>query len=218
MSLPFSAARARNAGFERLSQIDPEVRFVQFLDGDCEIADGWLERGRRALEEQPEAAVIFGRRNERFPERSIYNRLADIEWNLTDHQWEGRRGSRGVRWRRDDPGRGIPGRRRLQSLDSGGRGTRALPAAPRRGILGGPTRCRHDLARLGDVAVPPVGPAAVSHRLRRSRLRDPLWPPWRRSVSPPDPQCPVLGAGLAAGPDRRGKRRRGSLVGRSPVG
>ena len=81
MSLPFSAARARNAGFERLSRIDPEVRFVQFLDGDCEIADGWLERGRRALEEQSEAAVIFGRRNERFPDRSIYNRLADIEWN-----------------------------------------------------------------------------------------------------------------------------------------
>jgi GT2 family glycosyltransferase len=82
MSLPFSAARARNAGFERLSRIDPEVRFVQFLDGDCEIAEGWLERGRRVLEEQPGAAVVFGRRNERFPERSIYNRLADIEWNV----------------------------------------------------------------------------------------------------------------------------------------
>jgi len=82
MSLPFSAARARNAGFERLSRIDPEVRFVQFLDGDCEIADGWLERGRRELEEHSEAAVTFGRRNERFPDRSIYNRLADIEWNI----------------------------------------------------------------------------------------------------------------------------------------
>jgi GT2 family glycosyltransferase len=82
MSLPFSAARARNAGFERLLRVDPELRFVQFLDGDCEVADGWLERGRHVLEEQPEAAVVFGRRNERFPERSIYNRLADIEWNM----------------------------------------------------------------------------------------------------------------------------------------
>jgi GT2 family glycosyltransferase len=82
MSLPFSAARARNAGFERLSRIDPEVQFVQFLDGDCEVADGWLERGRRVLEEQSRAAVVFGRRNERFPERSIFNRLADIEWNI----------------------------------------------------------------------------------------------------------------------------------------
>src|SRR4051812_26981123 len=42
MSRPFTAARARNAGFERLSRINPGVRFVQFLDGDCEIADGWL--------------------------------------------------------------------------------------------------------------------------------------------------------------------------------
>jgi GT2 family glycosyltransferase len=82
MSLPFSAARARNAGFERLLRVDPEVRFVQFLDGDCEVADGWLERGRRVLEEQPATAVVFGYRNERFPERSIYNRLADIEWNM----------------------------------------------------------------------------------------------------------------------------------------
>ena len=44
MSTPFSAARARNAGFERLMQVDPAVRFVQFLDGDCEVADGWLDR------------------------------------------------------------------------------------------------------------------------------------------------------------------------------
>jgi GT2 family glycosyltransferase len=82
MSLPFTAARARNAGFERLVQVDPELRYVQFLDGDCEVAEGWLERGRRVLEEQPRAAVVFGRRNERYPDRSIYNRLADIEWNM----------------------------------------------------------------------------------------------------------------------------------------
>src|SRR4051812_38484166 len=50
MSRPFTAARARNEGFERLRAIDPEVRFVQFVDGDCELVDGWLERGRRELE------------------------------------------------------------------------------------------------------------------------------------------------------------------------
>jgi glycosyltransferase involved in cell wall biosynthesis len=82
MSMPFTAARARNAGFEWLLQIDSDVRFVQFLDGDCEVADGWLERGRCALEKQSKAAVAFGRRNERFPECSVYNRLADIEWTI----------------------------------------------------------------------------------------------------------------------------------------
>jgi GT2 family glycosyltransferase len=84
MSAPFSAARARNAGFERLSQIDPGVRLVQFLDGDCEVADGWLDRARAAMEDRPRAAVVFGRRCERFPDRSIYNRLADLEWNVPD--------------------------------------------------------------------------------------------------------------------------------------
>jgi glycosyltransferase involved in cell wall biosynthesis len=80
-SAPFSAARARNAGFERLREIAPGVRFVQFLDGDCEVADGWLDRARRELETRPELAVVFGLRRERFPEHSIYNRLADLEWN-----------------------------------------------------------------------------------------------------------------------------------------
>jgi GT2 family glycosyltransferase len=84
MSIPFTAARARNAGFGRLLEVDPGVRFVQFLDGDCEVADGWLDRGRRALEERPGTAVVFGRRNERHPDRSIYNRLADFEWNGPD--------------------------------------------------------------------------------------------------------------------------------------
>ena len=52
---PFSAARARNAGFERLLEVDPGVRFVQFVDGDCEVVDGWLEPGRAELEARPEA-------------------------------------------------------------------------------------------------------------------------------------------------------------------
>lgn len=77
MSLPFSAARARNAGFEKVAS---DVRFVQFVDGDCEIVEGWIERAGRELEQRPDAAVVCGRRRERFPEKSIYNRLADLEW------------------------------------------------------------------------------------------------------------------------------------------
>jgi GT2 family glycosyltransferase len=84
MSTPFSAARARNVGFDRLLQADSDVDFVQFLDGDCEVAGGWIDLALRALEGRPEAAVVFGRISERFPERSIYNRLADLEWNVLD--------------------------------------------------------------------------------------------------------------------------------------
>jgi GT2 family glycosyltransferase len=81
MSRPFTMARGRNAGFARLVELVPDVCFVQFVDGDCEIADGWLERALSVLESRPDAAIVGGRRRERFPERTIYNRLADIEWD-----------------------------------------------------------------------------------------------------------------------------------------
>lgn len=81
MSLPFSAARARNSGFERLLQIAPDASLVQFVDGDCEIVPGWIDRARAELESRPDAAVVCGRRRERFPDASVYNRLADVEWD-----------------------------------------------------------------------------------------------------------------------------------------
>lgn len=82
MSVPFSAARARNAGYDRLAARHPDLRFIQFVDGDCELRDGWLERGARELNDRPDAAVVFGRVRERFPDASVYNRLADLEWDV----------------------------------------------------------------------------------------------------------------------------------------
>jgi GT2 family glycosyltransferase len=81
MSRPFTAARARNMGGARIMKMDPEVRFIQFVDGDCELADGWLDKACELLEGSPEVAVVCGRVRERFPERSVYNRLADLEWD-----------------------------------------------------------------------------------------------------------------------------------------
>jgi glycosyltransferase involved in cell wall biosynthesis len=81
MSRPFTMARGRNAGFEELEKLDPDVRFVQFVDGDCEIVAGWLERACAVIESRPDVAAVAGQRRERFPNQSIYNRLADIEWN-----------------------------------------------------------------------------------------------------------------------------------------
>jgi GT2 family glycosyltransferase len=81
MSIPFSAGRARNAGFEQLVARHPDVAFVQFVDGDCELVSGWLERARAALECDPQLAIVCGRRRERHPDVSIYNRLCDLEWD-----------------------------------------------------------------------------------------------------------------------------------------
>jgi GT2 family glycosyltransferase len=77
-SKPFTAARARNAG---LAQLGEEVRFVQLVDGDCTLAEGWVERARAALEADPGLAVVCGRRRERYPDASIYNQLCDWEWD-----------------------------------------------------------------------------------------------------------------------------------------
>lgn len=80
MSLPFTAARARNAGFARLRAMGaPE--FVQFVDGDCRIVPGWLETAAAFLSARPGVAVVCGRRRESRPEVSIWNRLCDAEWD-----------------------------------------------------------------------------------------------------------------------------------------
>lgn len=80
-AVAFTAGRARNAGVDHLLATAPETDYLQFIDGDCEFAPGWLPRARAELDTHPDLAVVCGRLRERYPERSIYNRLADIEWN-----------------------------------------------------------------------------------------------------------------------------------------
>ena len=80
LSQPFTAARARNAGFAALTATTP-VDYVQFIDGDCELAAGWVAAARQVLDDTPEAVVVCGRRRERFPQASVYNRLCDWEWD-----------------------------------------------------------------------------------------------------------------------------------------
>ena len=78
---PFTAARARNAGFKRLLELEPQLDYVQFLDGDCELAAGWLQKAARFLAENPRVAAVCGRLREKHPERTVYNLLCDIEWD-----------------------------------------------------------------------------------------------------------------------------------------
>ncbi len=80
-SLPFTAARSRNAGFDHILEMNPRMQFVQFLDGDCQIIDGWLQRGLDELQANPAWAIAAGRVLEECPEVSVYNRLCDIEWD-----------------------------------------------------------------------------------------------------------------------------------------
>ncbi len=79
LTQPFTAARARNTGLKALKADPPD--FVQFIDGDCELREGWVERARHFMHDNLRAAVVCGRRRERHPDASVYNALIDAEWD-----------------------------------------------------------------------------------------------------------------------------------------
>lgn len=81
LRIPFTAARARNEGLWRLLQLHPTLSYVFFVDGDCEVVHGWLIQAVDFLDTDVSVAVVWGRRRERHPEKSVYNLLCDIEWN-----------------------------------------------------------------------------------------------------------------------------------------
>ncbi|MGC6486561.1 MAG: glycosyltransferase [Planctomycetota bacterium] len=78
---PLSAARARNEGFAHIRQIRPEIEFVQFIDGDCVLADDWCTAATATLRSRPDVAIVCGRLREKHPEASVFNRLCDLEWD-----------------------------------------------------------------------------------------------------------------------------------------
>lgn len=80
MAQPFTAARARNAGLSAMN-LHADTRFVQFIDGDCVLQPGWIDAALTAFANHPAAAVVCGRRRERFPEATLWNRLCDAEWD-----------------------------------------------------------------------------------------------------------------------------------------
>lgn len=83
MSMPFTAARARNAGFEKLCHSNPEIIYVQFVDGDCEVVDSWINSAVSTLECELDVGVVCGRLRECYPEYSVYNQLCDMEWDTS---------------------------------------------------------------------------------------------------------------------------------------
>jgi len=77
---PFSAARARNEGVDRLLSLYPKATCVQFVDGDCTLIVGWLDAAVNSLKADAMRAAVIGQLFERHPDDTPYNRLCELEW------------------------------------------------------------------------------------------------------------------------------------------
>lgn len=76
---PFTAARARNAGFEALvTGGNPD--HVQFIDGDCAMEPGWIEAAGATLDQDPSIGIVTGWLNEVSAERNVYHAMCQVEW------------------------------------------------------------------------------------------------------------------------------------------
>jgi len=81
LTTPFTAARARNAGFSRLMEMHSDIEYVQFVDGDCTILSEWFDKGISSLQRDRSIASVCGRVFEIERDRNLYSRLADLEWD-----------------------------------------------------------------------------------------------------------------------------------------
>lgn len=79
-SVPFTMARGRNIGFNKLISLWPNIPYIQFVDGDCEVDLDWISHGVSFLNSHPQVVSVCGFRSERNPGASLYNRLIDLEW------------------------------------------------------------------------------------------------------------------------------------------
>jgi glycosyltransferase involved in cell wall biosynthesis len=70
-----NAARARNLGLAEV-----ETEFVQFVDGDTQLAAGWLEDAIAALEADPRLAGAEGDLHEAHPSANLYHRVCELDW------------------------------------------------------------------------------------------------------------------------------------------
>jgi GT2 family glycosyltransferase len=78
---PYNQPRGRNAGFRRLLELDPNVKYAFFMDGDCQLVPGFIEAAHEVMESDKTLGACCGRRLEIHPDASVYNKLVHMEWN-----------------------------------------------------------------------------------------------------------------------------------------
>lgn len=70
-----TAARGRNAGWQTAS-----APYVLFLDGDTILHPDFARIALSNLKGNQDIAAVWGHRRELYPDRSVYNRVADLDW------------------------------------------------------------------------------------------------------------------------------------------
>ena len=83
---PFTAALGRQTGLDHLLAGSPEMRYVQFIDGDCVLHETWIAEARACLDAHPTVAAVCGRRREEHAQQTLYNALIDIDWDIAPGQ------------------------------------------------------------------------------------------------------------------------------------
>ena len=78
---PYTPSRGRQIGLEELTRLQPQIQFVQFVDGDCVLYPDWLDKAHTFLEQRSDAAAVFGRRREQRYGDSLFSRIIDVDWD-----------------------------------------------------------------------------------------------------------------------------------------
>lgn len=79
-SQPFSSARGRNAGARFLLAQNNQLEFIQFVDGDCLLAGGFISAALKILRADSRIAAVCGQRRECFPHISVYQHFTALGW------------------------------------------------------------------------------------------------------------------------------------------
>jgi GT2 family glycosyltransferase len=77
-----SAALARNLGAERLADLVDELKYVQFIDGDCLLNPDFTTAALAEMDGDASLAAVCGFRVESEPHRNIWHRIAHVEWQM----------------------------------------------------------------------------------------------------------------------------------------
>lgn len=70
-----AAAIGRNAGWQAA-----QAPYVLFLDGDTILNPDFVAVAFQQLEANPKTAIVWGHRRELYPEKSLYQRVLDLDW------------------------------------------------------------------------------------------------------------------------------------------